>query len=253
LSNAIKFTFAGKICVHVRLIGESQGMAAFFFEVSDTGIGISSEEQSGLFQPFSQADVSTTRRFGGTGLGLVICKRLTELMGGSISVESELGSGSTFRFTIRGQLADMTDSSRPHAASLPEVESSFGGSARVLVVEDNLTNQKLAHLMLRNIGVASDIVSNGAEAVTAAQKTKYDLVLMDCVMPEMDGFEATRRLRQVPGFEEIPILAMTANAYPEDREACLAAGMDDYLTKPVRQPVLYQKLSHWLPTRPESD
>ena len=117
------------------------------------------------------------------------------------------------------------------------------------MVEDNLTNQKLAQLMLRNIGVASDIASNGTEAVAAAQERKYDLVLMDCVMPEMDGFEATRRLRQVPGFEEIPILAITANAYPENREACLAAGMDDYLTKPVRQPILYQKLSYWLPPR----
>jgi signal transduction histidine kinase len=127
LSNAIKFTFVGRIQVQVRLSAESQGMAAFCFEVSDTGIGISPEQLFGLFQPFSQADVSTTRRFGGTGLGLVICKRLAQLMGGSISVESEVGAGSTFRFTIRGEVADSADRPRPPAARLPEVESSFAG------------------------------------------------------------------------------------------------------------------------------
>jgi two-component system sensor histidine kinase/response regulator len=249
LSNAVKFSFQGSIRVRIAAETRSATSISLGFEVSDQGIGLTAEQQSRLFQAFTQADVSTTRRFGGTGLGLAISKRLVELMGGEISVKSEPGSGSTFQFTINAGLIASADQSDVQS---PVVESTSGinPDAKILIVEDNPTNQKVIQLMLRTEGFAADIVSNGAAAVNAVQAGHYNLVLMDCRMPEMDGYETTRRIRQVPAGSAIAIIAVTANAYAEDRQACLMAGMDDYLPKPVRIEALREKLEAWLPRVP---
>jgi signal transduction histidine kinase/ActR/RegA family two-component response regulator len=250
LSNAIKFTAAGKVEVKAELGACLPDACELRFSVSDEGIGMTPEQQGKLFQPFSQAEPCTTRKFGGTGLGLAICKRLTELMGGQIGVESIRGQGSTFRFTVRVRPSER--STTPVAGAIPQPRSSRAAvkSARILLVEDNIINQKVALAMLKNLGYHADVAWNGREAVTAATCRYYDLILMDCLMPEVDGFEATRSLRAHGGHcEKLPIIAMTANAFAEDRDACLAAGMTDYLSKPVREAELAKKLECWL--RPE--
>jgi signal transduction histidine kinase/ActR/RegA family two-component response regulator len=249
LSNAIKFTPSGTIEVKVELASFMREEYELRFAVIDKGIGMTAEQQAKLFQPFSQAEAATTRKFGGTGLGLAISKRLTELMGGRIGVESRIGEGSTFWFTAkllardRGQRAQA--SAPTEAPAKPNARN-----ARLLLVEDNSINQKVALAMLKNLGYQADVARNGAEAVKAVTSERYDLVLMDCLMPEMDGFEATRRIR---GHGEycagLPIIAMTANAFAEDRDACLAAGMTDYLSKPVREAELGKKLQRWLPVQ----
>ena len=240
LSNAIKFTAQGEVLVRAELRSLAPSGCELYFSVTDSGIGINEEQQSRLFQPFSQAEASTARMFGGTGLGLAICKRLAGLMGGSIGVESRPGSGSRFWFTIRVG-ASLAAPSRPAALSgaAPGSIASF----HLLLVEDNPINQKVALLMLHKLGYRVDVANNGFEALKAVASTRYDLILMDCVMPEMDGFEATRRLRNAGGrASEVPIVAMTANAFADDRKACLAAGMNDFLSKPVRQTELAAKL-----------
>lgn len=246
LSNAVKFSFRGEIRVKATLLEKSQTAALLGFEVSDQGIGLTAEQQKKLFQPFAQADVSTTRRFGGTGLGLAISKRLVELMGGRISVESEPGNGSIFRFTMAAEPAERTAPGE-HSRLESSIDTRVDPDAKILLVEDNPTNQRVIQLFLHDIGYAIDVVGNGAAAVNAVQTGCYDLILMDCLMPEMDGYEATRRIRQIQKGREIVIVAITANAYIEDRQACLAAGMDDYLSKPVRSEALQQKLEKWLP------
>ena len=239
LSNAIKFTAEGEIAVRVELRAASRDGYELYFSVKDKGIGISEEQQSRLFQPFSQAEASTARMFGGTGLGLAISKRLVNLMGGKIGVESRSGEGSLFWFTIRVGASV----SLPARAPGPVKTADPATGVRLLLVEDNPINQKVALLMLHKLGYQIDVANNGFEALSAVASTHYDLVLMDCVMPEMDGFEATRRLRSGGGRgAEIPIIAMTANAFADDRKACLAAGMTDFLSKPVRQAELATKL-----------
>lgn len=238
LSNAVKFTAEGEIVVRAELRSAKAGGFELYFSVADTGIGIAEEQQTRLFQPFSQADVSTARMFGGTGLGLAICKRLADLMGGNIGVESRAGQGSRFWFTIRvaAPVAAPLQPASPAAASPAK-------GLRLLLVEDNPINRKVAFLMLQKLGYQVDVANDGAEALQAAASTRYDLILMDCVMPHVDGFEATRRLRAAGGHSaEVPILAMTANAFADDRKACLAAGMNDFLSKPVRQSELAAKL-----------
>lgn len=273
LSNAIKFTPAGKIELRAGVKSSGDSAHELFFSVSDEGIGISEAGQRNLFQPFSQAAAHISRQFGGTGLGLTICKMLVELMGGKIGVTSSLGDGSCFWFTIQALRSEQArpDSASPFWASseqaLQSLSLACGESAgapartvptspdpseaakrsRLLLVDDNPINQKVALLMLKKLGYHADVAKNGQEALLALAERQYDLVLMDCIMPELDGLEATRILRSKGGYAaSVPVIAMTANAFIEDREACLAAGMSDYLSKPVRESELSRKLERWL-------
>lgn len=231
-NNAVKFTATGQVRVEVE--GRDLGPDALItIRVTDTGIGIDPEVHDRLFKGFSQADSSTTRRFGGTGLGLAISKRLVELMGGEIGMESVPGEGSTFWFSIR--LAIVEANVAPPAPAADGGSSRGGAGMHVLLAEDNAVNQKVAIRMLQKFGCRVDVAANGKEAVALWSQFPYDIVFMDCNMPEMDGFDAVRAIRaaEPPGVRT-PVVAFTANARPEDRERCLAAGMDGHVAKPVR-------------------
>jgi signal transduction histidine kinase/ActR/RegA family two-component response regulator len=246
LSNAVKFTTRGTI--ELRCDSSQPGLdeIELRFTVKDEGVGMTPEQQARLFQPFTQAHVSTTRKFGGTGLGLAICKRLAEMMNGSIGARSVPCQGSEFWFTIR-VLASSRDAASRHPSSVARTERPCPARGHILLVEDNTINQKVAHLMIRDLGYSVEMANNGIEALKAFESQTYDLILMDCLMPEMDGFEATRRIRASGSLGlRTPIIAMTANAFAQDREECLAAGMTDYLSKPVRQQELKNKLQQWL-------
>ena len=221
LSNAIKFTPKGKVQVLVHKDGPQVR-----FAVRDTGIGIATDSQSCLFDEFSQADQSTTRQFGGTGLGLAICRKLVEAMGGRIAVESVPNKGSLFWFQLP------LPEEKPRTNGPVSSTSQRTDQLRILVAEDNPVNQKVIMHMVHKLGHQGTLVSNGAEAVAEFQKQTFDLVLMDCQMPEMDGFEAARIIRASGG--NAPIIAVTANAFAEDREKCLRAGMTDHVSKPVQ-------------------
>jgi two-component system, sensor histidine kinase and response regulator len=223
------------------------------FSVRDTGVGIAPEARERLFTPFEQADGSTTRRFGGTGLGLSIARELAQLMGGEIGVESEPGRGSMFWFTARLQAAG---SAQQRAASPNESVVAARGveqvlkerhrDARVLIADDNRINQELATELLRLVDLKVEVADNGRIAVDMARRGDYDLILMDMQMPEMDGLEATRLIRTVPELDSTPVVAMTASAFGADRDACLAAGMNDHIGKPVNPATLYEKMLRWL-------
>jgi signal transduction histidine kinase/CheY-like chemotaxis protein/HPt (histidine-containing phosphotransfer) domain-containing protein len=237
LANAVKFTEAGKISVRVRRTSDGTGQSLVAFEVADTGIGIPPEIRKQLFNPFYQGDASTARRYGGTGLGLSICKRLVSLMKGTITVESEPKKGSRFIFTIPCQEAEASAKSKPSetAVSRPARKRSTT-SLKILVAEDNAANQKVLLRFLEKMGHLADAVANGQEALSALDLRPYDLVLMDCQMPEMDGYEAARRIREREkerSLPRTPILALTAHVLGGDREKCLQSGMDDYLSKPI--------------------
>ena len=228
--NAVKFTERGEVEVSVRTLSQD-GEACLEFAVRDTGIGIPQSDLKRIFDPFSQADASTTRRFGGTGLGLSISRTLVGMMGGTIRVESEVGKGSTFYFTIGLPLA---------AEVPPDPEASFDLSTpaattlRVLLVEDNPANQKLATYILQDRGHVVEIAGDGQEAISLAERNRYDAILMDVQMPGMNGLEATAAIRERErDGSHVPIIAMTAHAMKGDRERCLAAGMNGYLSKPV--------------------
>ena len=248
LSNAVKFTDKGRVALTVRR-GEGDEL---LFAVQDSGIGLTPQDISKLFQRFSQADASTTRRYGGTGLGLAISRRLVELMGGTMTVESEgPGQGSTFRFAIRAP--EVAVAHVPPAAVRLGLDPATAEQhpLRILLAEDNVVNQKLALRLLQQMGYGADLACNGMEAIEAVARQPYDVVLMDVQMPEMDGLEATRRIvARRPAGERPRIVAMTANATQGDREACLAAGMDDYLTKPIRIEELIASLAR---TEPRTD
>ena len=252
LSNAIKFTERGTITLRASVLEEDGDTLLARFEVQDTGIGIEAEALPRLFGAFEQADNTTTRKFGGTGLGLAITRRLAELMGGSVGVESTPGVGSTFWLTVRlGKTAAVDGEKRAISAvpqSAEEILREQYAGARLLLVEDDSVNQEVALDLLRELaGLQVDLAENGAVALAMADAKHYDLILMDLLMPEMDGIEAARRIRQMPAYAETPILALTANAFDEDRTRCLAAGMNDHIPKPVDPAYLFGKLLRWLP------
>jgi signal transduction histidine kinase/DNA-binding response OmpR family regulator len=233
VGNGLKFTDTGAVTIEVSLLGIANGKAHIGFAVHDTGIGIDAAGQATLFQQFSQVDSSISRRFGGTGLGLAICRRLVEHMGGSIGVSSKVGHGTTFRFDV---LLDIDDSRLESApAAQPAVSSAAAARRlRILLAEDNATNRLVAVTRLEDMGHRVDAVASGREAIEAVQRVPYDLVLMDVMMPEMDGLTATRSIRALPGRQaEIPIVAVTANVFQQHRQECMAAGMDGFLGKPI--------------------
>ena len=258
-NNAVKFTEEGKVIVSVETVARREEEVELRFYVQDTGIGMTREQQARLFTAFTQADTSTTRRYGGTGLGLTIARQLVEMMGGTLSVSSEAGKGSVFSFTCRFGFCSgedtafsPTDPERDNLAAFaapPPLTESFAG-VHILLVEDNLINQEVAREIFEGRGVTVDIANNGAEAVELvfSSGSSYDAVFMDVQMPVMDGLEATRRIRADRAFDSLPIIAMTASAMSSDRELCLLAGMNDQVTKPVDVPQLFATLGRWVST-----
>lgn len=248
-SNAIKFTEAGVVAVRIRQLDERDGKVLVRAEVEDTGIGIAPEIMPRLFTPFEQADASTTRKYGGTGLGLAITKRLAELMGGESGATSEVGVGSTFWFTAwleksaAGAVGDRPEDGVISAEA--ELLREFFGTP-ILLVEDEPINREVALTFLEDAGLTVSAVADGAEALAQARENSFALVLMDMQMPVMDGLEATRKIRELPGWQTIPIIAMTANAFAEDRRRCLEAGMNDFVTKPFEPATFFATLRQWL-------
>jgi signal transduction histidine kinase/CheY-like chemotaxis protein len=246
--NAVKFTQTGGIALRAKLLQMQDDDLLVRFSVEDSGIGIAPEHIPRLFQAFEQADASITRQFGGTGLGLAITRRLTGLMGGDCGVDSVPGVGSTFWFTAHlrrghGPLpATAVDSPQDTEALLRQHHR----GARILVAEDNPVNQEVLLAMLHGVGLQVDVAADGEQALAMALAGGHTLVLMDMQMPVMGGLEATRRIRALPGWQTRPVLALTANAFDDDRQACLAAGMNDFIVKPMKVQALYTTLLHWL-------
>jgi CheY-like chemotaxis protein len=256
VGNALKFSERGRIAIHAAAEPCEDGQVRLRLSVEDQGIGLTPDQQTRLFQPFVQADDSTTRRYGGTGLGLVITRRLAQLMGGEVGVESVPGVGSTFWATMRLRPAAEQTEGAPLPAerreSAEQVLARAHRGTRVLLVEDNPVNQEVARALLRRVGLLVDVANDGRMAVDRVRTTPYALVLMDMQMPVLDGLAATREIRALPGGDRLPVLAMTANAFAEDRLAALAAGMNDYISKPVVPELLYQRLLDWLPAREDA-
>ncbi|HET8870234.1 MAG TPA: ATP-binding protein, partial [Aquabacterium sp.] len=248
-NNAVKFTHQGEVTLRILLEQETQQDVLLRFEVIDTGIGIHPEAMKRLFTAFTQADASTTRQFGGTGLGLVITRRLAQLMGGDAGAHSLPGDGSTFWFTARLRKAKPAGAARATGSTFEQAEDAlrnrFAGE-RVLLAEDNRVNQEVAAAMLEEVGLVVDVAADGAQAVEMASGQRYAAILMDMQMPRLDGPQATRQIRQLPGYSNTPIIGMSANAFIEDRRDCLAAGMDDFMTKPVAPKSFYATLASWM-------
>ena len=254
VSNAVKFTAAGEVVITTRCLAKDDAKATVEWTVTDTGIGIAADKIGSLFANFVQADNSISRRFGGSGLGLAICKRLTEQMGGEIDVTSTLGRGSTFSFRLTLPIAEAVAVPEQNDdsiyAALQSRIAAYGRPLRVLVVDDNPTNRLVATKMLKDFDIQTDTACDGAEAVTAASRFNYDLILMDVRMPEMDGFQATRTIRaRGERRSNVPIIAFTANAFMEDIRACREAGMNDFVVKPARKKALVEAILRVLPAR----
>lgn len=253
MGNAVKFTEQGEIALSVRQVEEAAGSVLLRFEVQDTGIGITVDEQKRLFAAFEQADSSMTRKYGGTGLGLAISKRLVVMMGGDIGVNSVPGEGSTFWFTVRlGKVlpgATVPVLIPGQEAAEAQLRHNYQG-AHILLVEDNLINQEVSLGLLEEVGLKADLANDGEMALALAQVARYDLILMDMQMPKMNGVDATRAIRANSLNSNTPIVAMTANAFSKDRQACLEAGMNDHISKPVVPEVMFEVLLKWLAQTP---
>ena len=248
VGNAVKFTASGEVTLTVTLFSGGAATPSLHFAVRDTGCGIPADRLDRLFRAFSQVDASTTRIYGGTGLGLVICKKLTEIMGGRIWVETESGKGSVFQFIIPLHAAPNQEALVRRTA--PEIDATWAKAhpLRILLAEDNVVNQKVGVAQLRQMGYQPDVVANGLEALAAVHRQTYDVILMDVQMPEMDGLEASRRIVQEFDVRRRPcLIALTANVFKSDRDACLAAGMDGFLAKPLDLAQLHEALSHCHP------
>lgn len=255
VGNAIKFTHQGQVTLNCRIVDATDQSLVLRWEVIDTGIGIAPEDQKKLFTAFEQADGSMTRRYGGTGLGLAISKRLVRLMNGDIGIQSEAGQGSTFWFTMKLDKAAIAAASPPLAPPVtqPSDEASLRqrfANAKVLIAEDEPINREVSQLLLENVGLQVDLAENGDQAVELAGRTRYDLILMDVQMPKLNGLDATRAILAGGPNQDTPILAMTANAFEEDQQRCLEAGMLDHITKPIDRAQLYATLLKWLSQRP---
>ncbi|XCN74914.1 MAG: cache domain-containing protein [Candidatus Electrothrix aestuarii] len=252
IGNAIKFTEEGEVIVEAAVLQRKLERAVIQFTVKDTGIGIPEEKIALLFESFTQADNSTARKYGGTGLGLTICKRLVSLMGGKLSVVSEVGQGSTFTFSLSVALNGL-EKENDEAGSTSEIAAAMTAIryARILLVEDNVINQQVAQEILAKANLHVETVSNGREAVDAVAAREFDAVLMDIQMPIMDGYEATRRIRQELGKIDLPILAMTAHAVSEERDKCFRIGMNDHIAKPINRSNLFLALSNWIGDKQE--
>ena len=243
--NAVKFTEAGRVGIAVRLVSRNERHVQLRIEVQDTGIGIPEQRVAQLFKPFMQVDASTTRKFGGTGLGLSISRRLVELMGGEMGVASTLGAGSTFWFTLRLAIAE----AQWHSTTTLPPQTTVSRNHLILVAEDNVVNQKVVLATLARLGYSAELVSNGSEAVAQWRSGRFDLILMDCQMPVLDGYQATREIRrQEASGQRIPILALTAHAMKGAEAECAEAGMDGHLTKPLDRKELQAALTRFLNT-----
>ena len=247
VSNALKFTRQGEVKISIDVVSKGIDSVELKVMVSDTGIGIPAAAQDTLFNAFTQADGSTTRKYGGTGLGLAIVSQLVDMMGGTLGLDSVEGEGSSFWFTAKLKTATEKPVVSPDAVDSNE---RLQLNARILLVEDNPVNQMVAQKMLEKIGLKATLANNGVEALQCLEQQTFDLVLMDCQMPEMDGFDATREIRKLelktPQQKPLPIIAMTANVMSGDRERCLETGMDDYIGKPVQRDQLATVLRKWL-------
>jgi CheY-like chemotaxis protein len=234
-TNAVKFTYTGTVTLRAFVQEETVASVMLRFEVQDTGIGIPPEAMSRLFSDFEQADNSMTRKYGGTGLGLAITRRLADLMGGKVGADSTVGVGSTFWFTVKlnkiSAVAASLTTTVVDAEAEAELQQHYAGQ-RILLVDDEPINREVALAQLEDVDLQVDVAEDGEEAVVMARKNSYAAILMDMQMPKLNGVEATQLIRQLPDYHSVPIIAMTANAFAEDKAQCLTAGMNDFLSKP---------------------
>ncbi|WP_438971028.1 response regulator [Methylophaga sp.] len=257
LSNADKFTLNGEINIEARLKEVSQNAWELQCSVKDSGIGISEEYLNRLFQPFEQLENQASRRFEGSGLGLIISRKLCQALGGEITVKSQLGEGTTFEFLLELNKSDTRQPKTSYSSSLTSIDKQRLSALKILVAEDDITNRTILEYFLRKFNIEFVSVSNGEQAlgILTSQQNEYDLILMDCQMPEMDGFETTKRIRAgdaSENYQQVPIIALTANSLRGDKERCLAVGMSDYLTKPLDIEALVERLLKWGRSRPDT-